>query len=184
MKGHLALCLMACREIFYRHLAMEYGSYEAGPVAQGQVPLITRRVSASCDVSRTLLDEEKFFMPQSFHPRPLTFEDAMSVHVLRAHGMIFSELTRVFGANPARYHEILCGNLYPESWAAAVEHLASGRSWHPEVARLVEQLGLAAVYDALSAANPTKSQYQKLLKKLRKSAPIPSLVKRRVMPVR
>jgi hypothetical protein len=49
---------------------------------------------------------------------------------------------------------------------------------------LVEQLGLAAVYDALSAANPTKSQYQKLLKKLRKSAPIPSLVKRRVMPVR
>ena len=41
-------------------------------------------------------------MGRSAGPPRLTFEDAMSVHVLRAHGVIFSDLKRLFGVNPAR----------------------------------------------------------------------------------
>ncbi len=123
-------------------------------------------------------------MPQSSLPPRLTFEDAMAVHVLRAQGVIFSELTRIFGANPARFHEILCGNLYPGSWDAAVERLAAGQIWHPEMGRLIERLGRDRVSEALSAASPKKKQFQKELKRLRKSAPIRRQIPRRLLPAR
>ena len=94
----------------------------------------------------------------------------MSVHVLRAHGAIYSELTRLFGANPARFHEILTGALYPGSWEAAVERLARGDIWHAEIAVLVERLGRERTLAPLKLANPSKRRFQKELKRLRKSS--------------
>ena len=104
-------------------------------------------------------------------PPRLTFEDAMSVHVLRAHGVIFSELKRLFGVNPARFYEILCGALFPGSWEAATERLNDRETWHPEIARLVEQHGYGPVLAVLAGANPNKKNFEKELRRLRKSAP-------------
>ena len=103
-------------------------------------------------------------------PPRLTFEDAMSVHVLRAHGVIFSELKRVFGVNPARFYEILCGALFPGSWEAATERLNAHEAWHPEIARLIERHGYGPVLAALAGANPNKKHFEKELRRLRKSA--------------
>jgi hypothetical protein len=89
-------------------------------------------------------------MRRSAIPPRLTFEDAMSVHVLRAHGVIFSDLNRQFGVNPARFYEILCGVLFPGSWEAATERLNARQTWHPEVTRLVEQGGYDKVLTAQS----------------------------------
>ena len=105
----------------------------------------------------------------------LTFEDAMAVHVLRAQGMIFSELTRIFGANPARFHEILCGSYFPGSWEAAVERLSAGESWHQaDVSSLIEEQGRERILSAVKAANPAKKQFLKERKRLLRSAPIPT----------
>ncbi len=103
-------------------------------------------------------------------PPRLTFEDAMSVHVLRAHGVIFSELKRLFGVNPARFYEILCGALFPGSWEAATQRLTASETWCPEIARLVEQHGYGPVLAALAGANPNKKNFEKELRRLRKSA--------------
>jgi hypothetical protein len=94
----------------------------------------------------------------------------MSVHVLRAHGCIFSELKRLFGVNPARFYEILCGVLFPGSWEAATDRLNAQEAWHPEIARLVEQHGYGPVLAALAGANPNKKHFAKELRRLRKSA--------------
>ena len=110
-------------------------------------------------------------MRRSAIPPRLTFEDAMSVHVLRAHGVIFSDLKRLFGVNPARFYEILCGALFPGSWEAATERLNARQTWHLEVTRLVEQGGYDKVLTALAAASPNKKQFEKELRRLRKSAP-------------
>ena len=109
-------------------------------------------------------------MRRSAVPPRLTFEDAMSVHVLRAHGVIFSELKRLFGVNPARFYEILCGALFPGSWEAASDRLNAQETWHPEIARLVEQHGYGPVLAALAGANPNKKHFEKELRRLRKSA--------------
>jgi len=98
------------------------------------------------------------------HPNSLTFEDAMAVHVLRAQGLIYSDLTCVFGANPARFHEILCGNLHPGSWEEAVARLTRGDSWHPEITRIVALRGNQAVLQLLIEANPSKKRLQRQLK--------------------
>jgi hypothetical protein len=123
-------------------------------------------------------------MPRPPIPPRLTFEDAMSVHVLRAQGTIFSELTRQFGVNPARFHEVLCGNLYPESWASALDRLSANDIWHPAIAQLIEQQGYDQVLAALGAANPNKKQFERELKRLRKSAPVQSRITRRLPPAR
>ena len=104
-------------------------------------------------------------------PARLTFEDAMSVHVLRAHGVIFSDLKRLFGVNPARFYEILCGAAFPGSWEAATERLSLRQTWHPDVARLAEQHGFDKALATLAAANPNKKQFEKELRRLRKAAP-------------
>jgi hypothetical protein len=109
-------------------------------------------------------------MRRSAVPPRLTFEDAMSVHVLRAHGVIFTDLKRLFGVNPARFYEILCGALLPGSWEAAVERLTHHETWHPDIARLVALHGCDQVLAALVAANPNKKQFEKELRRLRKSA--------------
>jgi hypothetical protein len=110
-------------------------------------------------------------MPRSQIPPRLTFEDAMSVHVLRAQGVIFSDLKRLFGVNPARFYEILCGNLFPGSWEAATERLTAGNIWHEEIAQTVARHGLDQTLAALIAANPNKKQFEKELRRLRKAAP-------------
>jgi hypothetical protein len=110
-------------------------------------------------------------MPRSQTPPRLTFEDAMSVHVLRAQGVIFSDLKRLFGVNPARFYEILCGNLFPGSWEAATERLATGETWHEEITQAVAKRGLDQTLAALTAANPNKKQFEKELRRLRKAAP-------------
>jgi hypothetical protein len=110
-------------------------------------------------------------MGRSAVPPRLTFEDAMSVHVLRAHGVIFSDLKRLFGVNTARFYEILCGVLFPGSWEAATERLTAQETWHPEIARLVGQHGFDHVLTALAGANPNKKHFEKELRRLRKSAP-------------
>src|ERR1700744_1874626 len=106
--------------------------------------------------------------------RPLpprqAFEDAISVHVLRAHGVIFSDLKRLFGVNPARFYEILCGALFPGSWEAATERLTAQETWCPEIARLIERHGYGPVLAALAGANPNKKNFEKELRRLRKSA--------------
>ena len=105
----------------------------------------------------------------------LSFQDAMTVHVLRAHGVIYSELTRLFGANPGRFHEILSGKLYPGSWEAAVDALMQDDFWHPAVARLVELLGRNHVLATVQAASPTKRRFQQELKRLRRSSLVHSV---------
>lgn len=107
-------------------------------------------------------------MLQSHDVVHLSFEDAMSVHVLRSQGVIFSELTRQFGANPARFHEILCGDAYPESWDEAVSRLSSGEVWHPEIARFIERFGQRTVLAALRGANPSKKRFERELKRQRR----------------
>jgi hypothetical protein len=109
-------------------------------------------------------------MRRSAVPLRLTFEDAMSVHVLRAHGVIFNDLKRLFGVNPARFYEILCGALLPGSWEAATERLTAHETWHPDIAQLVELYGYDQVLATLAAANPNKKQFEKELRRLRKSA--------------
>jgi hypothetical protein len=95
----------------------------------------------------------------------------MSVHVLRAQGTIFSDLTRRFGANPARFHEILSGRLHPGSWEMAVDRIAKNDPWNDDITQLLLASGQTAVLDALSAANPAKRRFQQQLKRLRRSAP-------------
>jgi hypothetical protein len=107
-------------------------------------------------------------MPQSPDAVRLSFEDAMSVHVLRAQGVLFANLTCLFGANPARFHEILCGDAYPESWEEAVVRLSNGEIWHSEIARFVERFGRQTVLAALRGANPSKKRFQRELKRQRR----------------
>jgi hypothetical protein len=102
----------------------------------------------------------------------LTFEDAVSVHVLRAHGTIFSELTRIFGANPARFHEILCGDLFPGSWEEAVQRLAAGECWRPDISDLIDRHGRERVLASVMAASPAKKKFERQRKRFLKSAPI------------
>jgi hypothetical protein len=92
----------------------------------------------------------------------------MTVHVLRAQGVLFAGLTCLFGANPARFHEILCGDAYPESWEEAVLRLSKGEIWHDEIAGFVEQFGLTTVLAALRGANPAKKRFQRELKRQRR----------------
>jgi hypothetical protein len=107
-------------------------------------------------------------MPQSPETGKLSFEDAMSVHVLRAQGVLFANLTCIFGVNPARFHEILCGDAYPESWDEAVLRLSKGEIWHSEIARFVQKYGLRTVLAALRGANPSKKRFQRELKRQRR----------------
>jgi hypothetical protein len=85
--------------------------------------------------------------------------------------MIFSDLTRHFGANPARFHEILSGRLHPGSWEMAVDRIAKNDPWHDDVAAVLLASGQTVVLDALGAANPAKRRFQQQLKRLRRSSP-------------
>jgi hypothetical protein len=98
----------------------------------------------------------------------LSFDDAMSVHVLRAAGVTYRELTQMFKEYPARLSRVLDGSLYAGSWDAAMERLSRGETWHPTVDALVRERGRDPVVASVKGANPCRRQYRQQLKRLRK----------------
>ncbi len=79
----------------------------------------------------------------------------MTVHVLRAQGVLFANLTCLFGANP-------------ESWEEAVLRLSKGEVWHAEIAKFIDRFGRDTVLAALRGANPAKKRFQRELKRQRR----------------
>ena len=56
----------------------------------------------------------------------ITFDHAMTVHVLRAEGFTYGELCSLFGDHTSRITQVLDGVLHPGSWDAALERLGRG----------------------------------------------------------
>jgi hypothetical protein len=99
----------------------------------------------------------------------ITFDDAMTVHVLRAEGFTFSELCGLFGDHASRIIQILDGTLHPGSWEAALDKLERGVYWHPRIVALVLSFGgPQPMIAATKAANPAHRRHQQELKRLRK----------------
>ncbi len=109
----------------------------------------------------------------------MTFEDAATLHVLRATGSTYAELCRLFGDHSWRLTQVLEGDLYDGSWEAALERLGRGEYWHPLIVDLVGRLGARTLIIATEACNPMKRRYQRTVKRLRKSA-IPFVAERPV----
>ena len=100
---------------------------------------------------------------------PMSFEDAMSVHVLRAEGFTYSELCALFGDSPSRVIQVLDGTLHAGSWDAALDKLSRSVYWHPRIVALVLSLGgPQPLIAATKAANPAHRRHQQELKRLRK----------------
>jgi hypothetical protein len=98
-----------------------------------------------------------------------SFEDAMSIHVLRAEGFTYSELSTLFGENASRIIQVLDGTIHPGSWEAALEKLERGVYWHPRVVAMILNLGgPEPLIAATKAANPAYRRHQQALKRLRK----------------
>jgi hypothetical protein len=101
----------------------------------------------------------------------MSFEDAMTVHVLRAEGFTFVELCGLFGDPSSRIGQVLDGTLYPGSWDAALEHLGRGHYWHPRIVALVMAVGGAApLIAATQAADPAHRRFEQSLKRIRKTS--------------
>ena len=99
----------------------------------------------------------------------MTFDDAMTVHVLRAEGFTFSELSGLFGDHASRIIQILDGTLHAGSWEAALDKLERGVYWHPRIVALVLSFGgPQPMIAATKAANPAHRRHQQELKRLRK----------------
>lgn len=99
----------------------------------------------------------------------MTFEDAMTVHVLRAEGFTYGELCTLFGDHASRIIQVLDGTLHPGSWEAALEKLGRGVYWHPRIVALVLSFGGSQpLIAATKAANPAHRRHQQELKRLRK----------------
>jgi len=99
----------------------------------------------------------------------MTFEDAMTVHVLRAEGFTYSELSVLFGDHASRLVQVLDGTLHPGSWEAALDKLSRGIYWHPRIVALVLSFGgPQPLIAATRAANPAYRRHQQELKRLRK----------------
>lgn len=100
---------------------------------------------------------------------PMSFEDAMSVHVLRAEGFTYSELCALFGDRANRVIQVLDGTVHPGSWEAALDKLSRGVYWHPRIVALVLSLGgPQPLIAATKGANPAYRRHQQELKRLRK----------------
>ncbi len=93
----------------------------------------------------------------------MTFDDAMTIHVLRAHGLTYRELERVVGDHPTRMSKVLDGTLHEGSWAAALARLSLGESWHPTVADIVGQHGSEGVLSGMKNADPLRRNYEQRL---------------------
>ncbi len=99
----------------------------------------------------------------------ISFDDAMTIHVLRAEGFTYVELCRLFGDNTSRVTQVLDGVLHSGSWEAALEQLTRGHYWHPRIVALVLNLGgPAPLIVATKAADPAHRRYQQTVKRIRK----------------
>jgi hypothetical protein len=99
----------------------------------------------------------------------LTFDDAMTIHVLRAEGFTYEELRRLFGEHTSRVVQVLDGALHPGSWEAALDRLTRGNYWHPRIVTLILALGgVEPLIAATRAADPVRRRHQQALKRLRK----------------
>jgi hypothetical protein len=99
----------------------------------------------------------------------MTFDDAMTVHVLRAEGFTYSELCALFSDHVSRIIQVLDGTLHPGSWESALERLERGNYWHPRIVALVLNFGgPQPLIAATRAANPARRRHQQELKRLRK----------------
>jgi hypothetical protein len=99
----------------------------------------------------------------------VTFEDAMTVHVLRAVGVTYSDLCQLLGEHSSRVTQILDGDLHKGSWDVALQTLARGDYWHPRIVELVGKYGgNALLIAATKAADPASRRHQQVLKRLRK----------------
>jgi hypothetical protein len=99
----------------------------------------------------------------------MTFEDAMTVHVLRAGGCIYSELSALFERHTSRVVQVLNGTLQPGSWETALDKLERGIYWHPRIVALVLSFGgPQPLIAATRIANPAYRRHQQELKRLRK----------------
>ena len=96
----------------------------------------------------------------------ITFDDAMTVHVLRAEGFTYGELCRLFGDHASRITQVLDGTLHPASWEGALERLARGNYWHPRIVAMgVAEGGAAPLIAATKAADPARRRYRQALKR-------------------
>jgi hypothetical protein len=99
----------------------------------------------------------------------MSFEDAMSIHVLRAEGFTYSELCALFEDHASRIIQVLDGTLHPGSWEAALDKLERSVYWHPRIVALVMSFGgPKPLIAATKAANPAYRRHQQALKRLRK----------------
>jgi len=110
----------------------------------------------------------------------ISFDDAMTIHVLRAEGFTYVELCQLFGDHSSRVSQVLDATLHSGSWEAALEHLARGHYWHPRIVALILSLGgPAPLIAATRAADPAHRRYQRTLKRIRKAS-IPFCRRRQV----
>ncbi len=99
-----------------------------------------------------------------------TFDDAMAIHVLRAAGVTYSELSLLFGEHSSRITQILDGELHQGSWEAALERLERGDYWHPRIVELAGKVGgFILLIVATKAADPAARRHQNVLRRLRKT---------------
>jgi hypothetical protein len=98
----------------------------------------------------------------------MTFDDAMTLHVLRAQGFTYAELTGLFGDHPTRIASLLDGTLHPGSWEAALERLRRGHYWHPRIAAIVLATGVEPIIAATEAADPARRRFRRSVKRAHK----------------
>jgi len=107
----------------------------------------------------------------------MTFEDAVMLHVLRAAGVTYAELSRTFNEHTGRVTQVLEGEFYGDSWMAAIDRLEAGAVWDSRVTGLVARLGAEALLAAVKAGDPARRRYNRKLKRLRKTT-IPFVTQR------
>ncbi len=99
----------------------------------------------------------------------ITFEGAMTVHVLRSVGVTYGELCMMLGEHSSRISQILDGELHRGSWEAALAHLERGEYWHPRIVDLAARFGGSdMLHAATKAADPATRRHRQMLKRLRK----------------
>lgn len=85
----------------------------------------------------------------------LSFENAMTLHVLRAQGLTYVELMRRFGNHSYEFTKILRGKVHQSSRYEAITRLSRGDYWHPEIVLLIEQFGSSQILTSLKPRPPT-----------------------------
>ncbi len=105
-------------------------------------------------------------MPLRLTESPLTFENAMSIHIFHAQKTPTKELAKYFGNHPSAFSDILSGKLHPGSWDAAIFNFTHGYYWNPEITRIIDQRGYLQILSELSAGRPKSMWAQRHLEKI------------------